>query len=211
MIFKNLSLSLLEKKKKTITTTMNPTQQHNHRLLLNGNPTAEHNLDKTISKWVRVIMAVILILASLLSLFLLKCVRRRFFNHRDPAATSAHSDKLSALPTFKYGSDSFPASPPPSSSSKTPFNPETSCAICLAEYVHGEEVRVLPKCKHMYHKPCIDQWLVLKSLHCPLCRDRTIEWDVEPTRTSSTNSLDPNVVLNFGFANGSVSVLRPGL
>ncbi|KAL4644206.1 hypothetical protein ACB092_02G147100 [Castanea dentata] len=173
---------------------MNPTQQHNHRLLLNGNPTADHKLDKTISKWVRVAMGVILILASLLSLFLLKCVRRRFFNHRDPTAKSAHSDKLSALPTFKYGSDSFPAS---SSSSKTPFNPETTCAICLAEYVHGEEVRVLPKCKHMYHKPCIDQWLVSKSLQCPLCRDRTIELEVEPTRTSSPNSLDPNVAFEF--------------
>ena len=31
------------------------------------------------------------------------------------------------------------------------------CLICLSEYEVAEEVRELNKCKHIYHKDCIDQ------------------------------------------------------
>lgn len=31
------------------------------------------------------------------------------------------------------------------------------CLICLSEYQAAEEVRQLNKCKHTYHKECIDQ------------------------------------------------------
>ncbi|KAG6478954.1 putative RING-H2 finger protein ATL69 [Zingiber officinale] len=47
---------------------------------------------------------------------------------------------------------------------------EADCSICLCKYEAGEEARVLPECCHMYHKACIDPWLVVfNGQRCPLC------------------------------------------
>ncbi|PWA48635.1 RING/U-box superfamily protein [Artemisia annua] len=43
------------------------------------------------------------------------------------------------------------------------------CAICLSEYVDGDEIRVLPQCGHGFHVGCIDLWLSSHS-SCPSCR-----------------------------------------
>ncbi|KAG8369296.1 hypothetical protein BUALT_Bualt15G0136600 [Buddleja alternifolia] len=45
----------------------------------------------------------------------------------------------------------------------------SDCAICLAEYAAGEEIRVLPQCGHGFHVTCIDTWLGSHS-SCPSCR-----------------------------------------
>ncbi|KAL5556252.1 hypothetical protein UlMin_038488 [Ulmus minor] len=45
----------------------------------------------------------------------------------------------------------------------------TCCSICLEDYKESDECRVLYKCKHVYHKECIDLWLV-RDQRCPLCR-----------------------------------------
>ncbi|WCJ35166.1 RING/U-box superfamily protein [Euphorbia peplus] len=44
-----------------------------------------------------------------------------------------------------------------------------SCVICLESFRKGERCRYLPVCKHTFHAPCIDLWL-LKKLSCPTCR-----------------------------------------
>lgn len=47
---------------------------------------------------------------------------------------------------------------------------EADCSICLCKYKAGEEARVLPECGHMYHKACLDPWLVVfNGQRCPLC------------------------------------------
>lgn len=46
---------------------------------------------------------------------------------------------------------------------------ERDCAVCLAEFQEGDELRVLPKCSHAFHVPCIDTWLSSHTT-CPLCR-----------------------------------------
>lgn len=46
------------------------------------------------------------------------------------------------------------------------------CMVCLDNFRHGEELRVLP-CGHRYHLDCIDPWLLDRSPECPVCR-RTI-------------------------------------
>lgn len=43
------------------------------------------------------------------------------------------------------------------------------CAVCLSTFEESEILRLLPKCKHAFHKNCIDQWLQNHS-SCPLCR-----------------------------------------
>ena len=46
-----------------------------------------------------------------------------------------------------------------------------TCAICLCEYQHGEEIcwSSNTKCYHVFHKSCIHQWL-LQHDECPYCR-----------------------------------------
>jgi hypothetical protein len=47
---------------------------------------------------------------------------------------------------------------------------ETTCSICLSDYVPSDEVRTLP-CDHLFHKGCIDVWLAHHKT-CPLCRGK---------------------------------------
>ncbi|KAL2012683.1 hypothetical protein VTN00DRAFT_208 [Thermoascus crustaceus] len=48
------------------------------------------------------------------------------------------------------------------------------CLICLSDYEAAEEVRQLAKCKHIYHKDCIDEWLTTGRNSCPLCRGQGV-------------------------------------
>ncbi|KAK7252616.1 hypothetical protein RIF29_36696 [Crotalaria pallida] len=65
---------------------------------------------------------------------------------------------LQSLPKFAYAE---------SNPSKWLATPE--CAICLSEFVGGDEIRVLPQCGHGFHVGCIDTWLGSHS-SCPSCR-----------------------------------------
>ncbi|CAN0877545.1 RING-H2 finger protein ATL52 [Linum grandiflorum] len=47
------------------------------------------------------------------------------------------------------------------------------CAICLEEWEEGDECRVLPECNHVYHRVCVDGWLLTGDddrRRCPMCR-----------------------------------------
>ncbi|XP_057812546.1 E3 ubiquitin-protein ligase RING1-like [Salvia miltiorrhiza] len=45
----------------------------------------------------------------------------------------------------------------------------TDCAVCLSEFEEDETLRLLPKCSHAFHLPCIDTWLASHT-NCPMCR-----------------------------------------
>ncbi|XP_057952571.1 RING-H2 finger protein ATL74-like isoform X2 [Malania oleifera] len=48
-------------------------------------------------------------------------------------------------------------------------NGPTDCAVCLENFKTGEECRLLPNCRHSFHRQCIDLWL-LKTPICPIRR-----------------------------------------
>jgi hypothetical protein len=46
---------------------------------------------------------------------------------------------------------------------------ETECPICLHSFKQGDTLRQLDVCGHLFHRSCIDLWL-LRSADCPLCK-----------------------------------------
>ncbi len=43
------------------------------------------------------------------------------------------------------------------------------CSICQEDWVHGDNLRIINHCSHIYHRACIDRWFE-SHVHCPLCR-----------------------------------------
>jgi len=60
----------------------------------------------------------------------------------------------------------------------------TECAVCLSEFEEDENLRLLPKCYHAFHLPCIDTWL-RSHTNCPLCRAPIVS-DLATARLEST-------------------------
>lgn len=60
----------------------------------------------------------------------------------------------------------------------------TDCSVCLSEFKEDETIRLLPKCSHAFHLPCIDTWL-RSHPNCPLCRANIVSFN------ASTLSLPP--------------------
>ncbi|CAL9101551.1 unnamed protein product [Musa textilis] len=48
------------------------------------------------------------------------------------------------------------------------------CAVCLSEFEDDEELRLLPRCSHVFHSDCIDSWLA-SHVTCPVCRANLAE------------------------------------
>lgn len=58
---------------------------------------------------------------------------------------------------------------PPSTPLPNGMRMATDCPICLAEFEEGDEIRVLPRCMHVFHLHCVDTWFGSHS-SCPFCR-----------------------------------------
>ncbi|KAJ4835688.1 hypothetical protein Tsubulata_036644 [Turnera subulata] len=61
----------------------------------------------------------------------------------------------------------------------------TVCSVCLSEFQENENLRLLPKCNHGFHLPCIDTWLKCHA-SCPLCRASVTSHDILPHQGSTT-------------------------
>ncbi|CAL9771504.1 unnamed protein product [Musa acuminata subsp. burmannicoides] len=67
------------------------------------------------------------------------------------------------------------------------------CAVCLSEFEDDEELRLLPRCSHVFHSDCIDAWLA-SHVTCPVCRANLAEQaaddnpDLLPVATPSTDA-----------------------
>ncbi|XP_051205905.1 E3 ubiquitin-protein ligase EL5-like [Lolium perenne] len=88
---------------------------------------------------------------------------------RRPCDAAAGLDEavLAAYPTTVYSSSSRGGST--GERSKEEAGDSTRCAVCLADYEHGDELRLLPGCRHSFHRQCVDDWLRRRP-SCPLCR-----------------------------------------
>ncbi|KAI4345205.1 hypothetical protein L6164_012348 [Bauhinia variegata] len=91
---------------------------------------------------------------------------------------------------------------------KQPENME--CRVCLSEFEEGEKVRNL-KCKHTFHKDCLDKWLQQCWATCPLCRNQVLPENVvakyrrlqNQTENDDANHDDQIMVLLSGLRGGA--------
>ncbi|KAI4830707.1 hypothetical protein KUCAC02_002323 [Chaenocephalus aceratus] len=69
------------------------------------------------------------------------------------------------------------------------------CAVCLESYKAGEVVTVLT-CDHIFHKPCIEPWL-LERRTCPMCKCDILKalGVEEETKESLTSNAPPEVTV----------------
>ncbi|WCJ31814.1 RING/U-box superfamily protein [Euphorbia peplus] len=55
------------------------------------------------------------------------------------------------------------------------------CAVCLCELSEDESIIRELKCEHMFHKECLDKWLLQCRSNCPLCRSMVLPDKVVPS------------------------------
>lgn len=57
---------------------------------------------------------------------------------------------------------------------------DNECSICFGDFVAGDTAAYSgnEQCKHVYHKDCIMQWLMLGHNTCPTCRNDFVELDI---------------------------------
>nr|BAJ85081.1 predicted protein [Hordeum vulgare subsp. vulgare] len=67
------------------------------------------------------------------------------------------------------------------------------CSVCLGEFLDGELLRLLPKCGHAFHVPCIGTWL-RAHVNCPLCRADVVVLDSAATAGSDPPADDARQV-----------------
>jgi len=65
----------------------------------------------------------------------------------------------------------------------------TACSICIDDFVAGESLVLLPRCRHAFHRDCIHPWLRERQGCCPLCKT-----DVLPPRETETDHSAPSLV-----------------
>lgn len=53
-------------------------------------------------------------------------------------------------------------------SRRIPGPNDSTCPICLSEYLSRDTIRCIPECKHCFHAECIDEWLRMNTT-CPVC------------------------------------------
>lgn len=88
----------------------------------------------------------------------------RHFNEKK-APTGLHIDAINSYQTFPYAKDNVVMT--------ITNDHDTVCSICISDYVESEILRIMPQCRHYFHRDCVDQWLKVNG-SCPICRSSLI-------------------------------------
>ncbi|KAL1366085.1 hypothetical protein HN51_013982 [Arachis hypogaea] len=72
----------------------------------------------------------------------------------------------------------------------------SDCSVCLAEFQENDSLRLLPKCSHAFHIPCIDTWL-RSHKNCPLCRAPVLH------DSGAATAISTDVIVPEADSNGS--------
>ncbi|CAH2077472.1 unnamed protein product [Thlaspi arvense] len=89
--------------------------------------------------------------------FLHRNYRRRLRRHRRHESSDGLSPRcVKSLPQFKFSA---------------PTEYGSDCVVCIDGFRQGQWCRRLPGCGHVFHRKCVDLWLIKVST-CPICRDR---------------------------------------
>ncbi|KAL8521161.1 hypothetical protein ACS0TY_011639 [Phlomoides rotata] len=67
----------------------------------------------------------------------------------------------------------------------------TDCAVCLNEFEEDETLRLLPKCNHAFHIPCVDTWL-RSHTNCPMCRAGIVINTAAPLPVQNSGPVEEN-------------------
>ncbi|KVI07678.1 Zinc finger, RING/FYVE/PHD-type [Cynara cardunculus var. scolymus] len=140
-------------------------------------PTPDDDYENVNTEFI-IFIGLAIILASLLCIIGLNAARCTWIRRFSDTVITGGIDHFS-LPAAKL----LRSIPKLTYSAESMAEKFSDCAICLAEFVVGEEIRVLPRCGHCFHVVCIDKWIgshftcpscrqkLLKSTRCNLCAD----------------------------------------
>ena len=99
------------------------------------------------------------------------------YNSTDPS-----SNNQSKEPLLNEETDALNQSSLSSSSRRNSFIKYKECTICLIEFKDGDKVKIIPGCDHLFHKLCLDNWL-LHNFKCPNCN---LQIDVHESQADQT-------------------------
>ncbi|RWW04375.1 hypothetical protein GW17_00032399 [Ensete ventricosum] len=93
--------------------------------------------------------------------------------HLGLTSSSSYEDQFLfplQLPDFIPASPSFSLPLPASAIKIGVLRRDPVCAVCLGALEARHEVRQLGNCCHAFHRACIDKWVDIGHVTCPLCR-----------------------------------------
>ncbi|XP_009407086.2 E3 ubiquitin-protein ligase ATL6-like [Musa acuminata AAA Group] len=96
----------------------------------------------------------------------------RSFHHRGPAARSLRQQQRRRVSPQLI--ETFPTLTHAKVKGLEAGKGALECAVCLSEFDDDDELRLLPRCRHLFHTDCIDVWLA-SHVTCPVCRANLAE------------------------------------
>ncbi|KAJ8269602.1 hypothetical protein COCON_G00122090 [Conger conger] len=71
-----------------------------------------------------------------------------------------------------------------------------NCAVCIEGYKPNDVVRILP-CRHLFHKICVDPWL-LDHRTCPMCKMNILKALGIPPNADCMDDIPPDYEVSIG-------------
>ncbi|CDQ64274.1 unnamed protein product [Oncorhynchus mykiss] len=169
--------------------------------LVNKNEEARVRIDikKEDPKWPHYDVGILLtIVLAILAIVLIFAFRYRCKSNR--TWDSVHQQTMRAisrLETRMYSSQGCGGSQRHRGGwgSNSSSNSSPVCAICLEEFLDGQDLRII-SCAHEFHKECVDPWL-LQHRTCPLCMHNIM--GTELSRQSQRSRLQQTPEHSQGF------------